>query len=246
MFDFAISQNQRRRPTRRIFASYILSCLIHLICLLLVIRYPQLLQGGKYHHFHPLSVIANLLSASDKTADEDKDWRTVAVLRGPMMQPSAATLKKYLHDWNQKGPGSSPIRIRWGNEEKALENSPPMPRTHQEPKTSAPVAVPPPNEGIESGAAGTASAQSPGGNLTDAASGSSSSSTTVQADSKKATVNLPPPAPKPDIASNSPPTSIPNGIKPHANNTSQSSGVFENEQKAIQSPGSGIFGTGGI
>jgi len=250
MFEFAISRNQRQRPTKRVIASYIVSCLIHFFCLLLVVRYPQLLQGGKYHHFRPLSLIADLLGSSDKTADEDKNWRTVAVLRGPMMAPSAATLKKYLHDWDQKGPGSSPIRIRWGNEEKALENSPPMPKTHQEP--SAPVALPPPNEGIVGGAAGTASAQPSGGNSTDASSGSSSSSITVQADSnsgKKATVNLPPPAPAPksEVAGNSPPTSIPNGVKPPVNNSSQSpSKVFENEQKAIQSPGSGIFGTGGF
>jgi TonB family protein len=249
MFEFAISRNQRRRPTKRIIASAIFSCLAHVLFFFLVIRYPQLLEGGKYHHFRPLSALANLLGSSDKTADEDKDWRTVAILGGPMMQPSAETLKKYLHNWDQKGSGPPPVRIRWGNEEKALENAPPMAKLRQEPKPIAPVAMPPPNEGITGSATGTANAQPSGGNSADAASGSSGS---IQGDSnsgKKGTVNLPPPVttPKPDIASNNPPNSIPNGVKPPTNNSSQSSvKEFENEQKAIQSPGSGIFGTGGF
>lgn len=249
MFEFAISRNQRRRLSKRIIGSYIVSCLLHLLFILLVIRFPQFFQGGKYHHFHPLSAIANLLGYKTADADEDKNWRTVAVLRGPMMQPSAATLKRYLHDWDKKGSGSPPVRIRWGNEEKTLENAPPMPRIRQEPKPIAPVALPSPSEGMAGSTTGTASGQPSGGNSGDAASGSSAA---IQADSnsgKKGTVNLPPPAPAPktDTASNNAPNAIPNGVKSPPNNTSQSSGkVFENEQKAIQSPGSGMFDTKGF
>ncbi len=247
MFEFAISRNQQRRPTKRIIASYILSCLIHFCCLFVLIRYPQLLQGGKYHHFHPLSAIASLLGS--KTEDEDKSWRTVAVLRSPMTQPSAETLKKYLHDWNQKGSGPPPVRIRWGDEEKALENAPPMPRLRQEPKPSAPVALPPPNEGMAGSATGTASGQPSGGNSGDASSGSS---TIVQADSnsgKKGTVTLPPPAPVPktDVAGNNPPSTIPNGVKSSSSNANQSSvKVFDDVQKAMRSPESGLFDTKGF
>jgi len=248
MFEFAISRNQRRRLSKRIIGSYIVSCLLHLLFILLVIRFPQFFQGGKYHHFHPLSAIANLLGS--KTANADgKDWRTVAVLRGPMMQPSAATLKKYLYDWDKKGSGLPPVRIRWGNEEKALENAPPMPRVSQEPKPITSVALPPPSEGMAGSITGAANGQPSGGNSGDNSSGSSS---IPQADSnpgKKAIGTMPPPgpAPKSEVASNNAPNAIPNGVKSPPNNTSQSSvKVYENEQKAIQSPGGGFFDTKGF
>jgi len=239
MFEFAISRNQRRRPTRRIYASWVVSCLFHLCLLGLLIQYPQLLRGGMYHHFRPLSVITNLFGS--KTQDEDNNWRTVAVLRGPMMAPSATTLKKYLKDWNDKGSGSPPIRIRWGDEQKsALRNLPPMPRVREEPKPQ--VVLPPPNEMASAG--GTA------GNSSENASGAS---TTVQADpsgGKRGTVNLPPPgpAPKTEVASNNAPSSIPNGVKPPSNITKppDSVKVFQDEHKAISSPESGFFDTGGF
>jgi TonB family protein len=234
MFDFAISKNQQRAPSMRIFASWAVSCCVHLCFLLLLIQYPQLLRGGMYHRFHPLSMLTSLLGATP--ADDDRNWRTVAVLRTPLIEPSALTLKKYLKDWSQKGPDSPPIRIRWGAEQKkALENSPPMPRLVQNP--NADNRLPPPNEAV----AGTTA-----GNSTESAPGSSA---TAQADpnaGKRGNVALPPPSPtsKPEVASNNPPSSIPSGIKPPPAITQppkETVKIFEDEQKAIRSPDSGFF-----
>jgi TonB family protein len=233
MFDFVISKDRQRRSPTRIFASWIISCLIHACFLLLLIQYPQLLRGGMYHRFHPLSAIANLFGTTPP--DDDSNWRTVTILQTPMIEPSAATLKKYLKDWSQKGAESPPISIRWGNEQKrALENLPPMPKIIQEP--NAPNRLPPPNEAPARGAlAGNSTESTPG------------SSTIVQADpnaGKAGTVNLPPPGPasKSEVASNNPPSSIPEGIKPPvAPQPKESAKVFENEQKAIRSSDSGFF-----
>jgi TonB family protein len=237
MFDFVISKDQQRRSPTRIFASWVVSCLVHVCFLLMLIQYPQLLRGGMYHHFRPLSAIANLFGTTPP--DDDSNWRTVTVLRTPMIEPSAATLKKYLKDWNQEGPESPPIRIRWGNEQKkALQNLPPMPRIIQKP--NAPDRLPPPNETPATGASA--------GNSTESKPGSSSS-TVPQADQnagKNGTVNLPPPGPaaEPEVAGNMAPSSIPQGIKPQpvTPQPKDSVKIFENEQKAIRSSDSGFFG----
>jgi TonB family protein len=236
MFDFAISKNQQRRPTTRLFASWVVSCLVHLCFILLLIQYPQVLRGGMYHRFHPLSLITNLLGSAP--VDDDKNWRTVAVLRTPMVEPSATTLKKYLKDWGQRGPDSPPIRIRWGDEQrKALENSPPMPRIPKDP--NAPDHYPPPNE--------TTAAGVMGGNATQSSPGSSAIAPADPNAGKRGTVYLPPPSPasKPEAAINNPPSSIPDGIKPPpalAPPPKESVKIFEDEQKAIRSPESGFFG----
>jgi len=244
MFDFAISRNQPRRPTKRIFASWIVSGLIHFFVLLMLIQFPELLRGGMNYRFRPSTLLTNIFGP--KQEDTGKDWRTVTVLR-PMMAPSAATLKKYLPDWDKKGSGSTPIRIRWGDEQrKALENAPPVPKIRREPK--APNLLPPPNE-----AAGTstASAQSPSGNSLENSAGSPA---TVPVDAnagKKGTLNLPPPGPasKPEVAGSSPPSPVPSGVKPPSTATQEQKGtdkVFDNELQAIRSPESGVFDTKGF
>jgi TonB family protein len=235
MFDFAISRYQRRRPTSRLFAAWTVSGLGHLCLLLLLIQYPQLLRGGMYHRFRPISALANLFGSPSE--DDDKNWRTVAVLRSPMVEPSAATIKKYLKDWGKTGPGTPPIRIRWGDEQrKALENAPPMPRIKQEPKATT--VLPPPSE--------SAAAGSQAGNSTEASQGSSTAGQTDLNAGNRGPGNLPSPgAPaKPEVASNNPPGSIPSGVKQPSTATpssKESVKVFENEQKAIQSPESGFF-----
>ena len=107
MFDFAISKNQQPRPTRRLFASWSVSCAVHILLLFLLIQYPELLRGGMYHRFRPVSALANLFSPQTQD-DETKDWRTVAVIKTPLIQPSAATLKKYMKDWNAKNSSLPP------------------------------------------------------------------------------------------------------------------------------------------
>jgi TonB family protein len=235
MFDFVISKDQQRRSPMRIFASWIISCLVHVCLLLLLIQYPELLRGGMYHRFRPLSAIANLFGTTPPN-DED-NWRTVTVLRTPMAEPSAATLRKYLKDWDQKGPDSPPINIRWGNEQKrALQNLPPMPKIIQNP--NAPNRLPPPNESPGTGVST--------GNSTES---TPASSPTVQVEPntvKKGTVELPAAGTpsKSEVAGNSAPSSIPQGIKPPAvtPQPKESVKIFENEQKAIHSPDSGFFG----
>jgi TonB family protein len=239
MFEFAISRNQQRRPSRRFFVSSTVSCLAHICFLLLLIQYPQLLRGGMYHRFHALSALTNLFGS--QADDDDKNWRTVTVLRSPMMEPSAATIKKYLHPDDGKGSGSAPVKIRWGDEERAaLENARRMARLEQDSK--AQVVLPPPSE------ANAAGNQAQAGRSED----SSAASSVVQIDAgKKGTANIPPaaPPPKTDIASNIAPTAIPNGIKPPppvSQPPKDNVRVFDNEQKALRSPDSGFFDTKGF
>jgi len=247
MFDFAISQSQKKRPTRRIFISWVASCLVHAIVLLLLVQYPQLLRGGIYHRFRAVALLLG-----QKADGGDKDWRTVTVLKDPskMLVPSAETLKKLLFDWNKKGQGTPPVRIGWGDVKSTLlDNAPPMPRVRKEDKQ--PELSLPPNETTFAGSAAAQGDQSqPGQSGSDSSSG--------QADStggRKGTINLPPPgpAPKSETASSVAPTKIPDSIKPAPGSTAgknqngpDSVKIFENEQKAIRSPDSGFFDTKGF
>ena len=148
MFDYAISRNQRQRPTNRILAACVASSVVHMILLLMIVQFPQLLQGGMLNRFRVLSMITN--SLTQKTSDQENDWRTVAVLRpqSKMQAPSAEQLKKLLYDWSKKGTGKEapPIRIRWGNEQKAAlkENALSAPRIKQE--SRSPILSLPANE----------------------------------------------------------------------------------------------------
>jgi TonB family protein len=250
MFDFVISQNQRRRPTGRVYASYVTSLLIHFLIMLILINFPQLLKGGMVHRFRPLALIVGGLSP-DVDKDEEK-WRTVVVLntRPKMTEPSAATLKKYLYDWSKKGAIKElpPIRIRFGDEQKATLNeaAPPMPKVKQESK--APQLSMPANELAAAVSAGSLSGQPQSGQTVDA-SKSAADFRDEMGSGKKDTINLPPPgsAPKSDAASNAAPTSIPKGVQ-QPPNPPQTSGfkVFEDEQKAIHSSDSGFFDTKGF
>jgi|WetSurMetagenome_2_1015567.scaffolds.fasta_scaffold21947_2 TonB family protein len=237
MFDFAISKNQQPRPTRRLFASWSVSCAVHILLLFLLIQYPELLRGGMYHRFRPVSALANLFSPQTQD-DETKDWRTVAVIKTPLIQPSAATLKKYMKDWNAKNSSLPPINLRWGDEQKkALENLPPMPKVQQEPKAA--VVLPPANDATPAG--------SPAGNTTQSSPGSSAIGQVDPNTGRKGPVGLPPPGPpgKTDTASTNPPASIPDGVKPPSNvapPSKENMKVFDNEQQAIRSPDSGFFG----
>jgi len=213
--------------------------MVHLLLLVLLIQYPQLLRGGMYHRFRPIfgGGLSTLFDSQNEPA-EDKDWRTVAVIETPMIQPSAATIKKYAKNFDEKNSTLPPINLRWGEEQKkALSNLPPMPKVRQEPKAT--VVLPPANDAVSAG--------SMAGNSTQSSQGSSP---VVQVDpnaAKKGTVGLPPSGPpgKTETASNNPPTSIPDGVKPPAAVAAPSKEnvkVFDTEQQAIRSPESGFFG----
>jgi TonB family protein len=246
MFDYAISRNQRQRPTYRIIAACIASSVVHIILILTIIQFPQLLQGGMLSRFRVISMITS--SLTQKANDRENDWRTVAVLRpqSKMQAPSAEQLKKLMYDWSKKRTGNEapPIRIRWGNEQKAAlkENARPAPKIKQEPRT--PDLSPPANESISTTPGSTVETQPSAGKNTDSAPGSFATARTESPAGKKDVINLPPPGSpaKSEPAVNAPPRSTPEGIK-------QSPGaykVFEDEQKAIHSAESGFFDTKGF
>lgn len=244
MLEYAISRNQRRRLTKRVFVSWIASCICHAFMLLMLIQFPQLLRGGIYHRFRALSSVLD-----PGSEDNDKNWRTVAVLRNPspMTAPSSATLRKYAYDWSKKESAAPPVRIRWGDEQKAalIEDPAPIPRTKspQQPKPSLP--------------ADDIAAQNAQSAPANPASGSFPNVVQIDPNARNS-IYLPPPAQeaksKPEIAGNIAPSFIP-ATKPGpgaSNAQKNQSGpepvarIFENEQQALRSPEGGLFDTKGF
>jgi len=203
-----------------------------------------------YHRFR----ITALIEGSQPESRFDADnWRTVTVVRtSPMMTPSAATLKKHLYDWDRKEKegGVPPVQVRWGTEQEAAlrETSVPVPRVQQDgeelklPHPIPEAAEAPTFTGEESGKPGSSASGFPIEAIrTDSSAGNG------------ATVYLPPPgtAPAPpaetSAAASTAPASIP---KPPAEaalvRSEPATKVFENEQKAIHSEGSGLFDTKGF
>jgi TonB family protein len=241
MFDFAISQNRRQPLTGRHLASWIVSCIAHLLALLLLIQYPQLLLGGMAYNFRSFPLISRILGP--KSNDDNRNWRSVAILSDPskMSAPSAATLKKYLIDWNKKGQ-NAPIQVNWGDVQAALADLPPMPRVRQkakDPKLSLPA-----NDLASAGSAAASEDK-------DAASASSTPGPSDSDAERKRTINLPPPEPAPvtEASIDNPPSKIPDSIKPPPDTSPETTNgvkVFEDEQKAIHSRESGFFDTKGF
>jgi TonB family protein len=244
MFDYAISKNQRHKPTGRILASFVVSSVLHILLIITLIQFPQLLQGGMFSRFRIFALISERLAP--KTTDDENNWRTVAVLRpqSKMESPTAEQLKKLLYDWHKKGTekGNPPIQIRWGNEQKAALNTPPPPRIRPEPK--APEPPPPSSESAGMTPGSAAEIPSAAAKSTETTSGSPLAVRVDSSAGKKEAINLPPPGPPPksDTAENKAPSSIPDGVKQPAENYK----VFENEQQAVRSSESGFFGTKGF
>jgi TonB family protein len=241
MFDFAISQTERRRPGKRVFASWILSCLVHLLTLLLLIQFPQLLQGGMYHRYRAFPLISNILGP--KSEDDTESWRTVAVLKDPshMSAPSAATLKKYMYDWDKKESGPPPIRLSWGDVEISRPDLPPVPRIRQD--SESPDISLLPNELAATGPSSAANAGET------ASEGFAAQSGEEAKKKEPAYISSQKPAPETELAENTAPKKIPDSIGrsteiPPAEKDDIR--VFEDEQKAIRSPDSGFFDTKGF
>lgn len=252
MFEFAIEQQRRHPPSRRFYAAMLLSCLSHLLAVLVLLEYPQLLGPGlKTWLRRPL-----FFTSSTST---EPATRLVAVLGGggKMAMPSAETLKKNTYNWEaHRSDGSiPPIRLKWSGDsaeaaktaEKAAPPLKPVPGV-QEPKTAQETGAKPPD-------AASASPVQPAANATGDAAG------------KGATVYLPPPSnveprqiPKKvsETTGMVSPSAIPGpdktGAVPGNMTKSPSSAqtksppaqVFENEQKAIRSEGTGFFDTKGF
>jgi len=230
-----------------------MSCCCHLFMLQMLIQFPQLLQGGMYHRFRVLRSVRDMLAPPSE--DDDRDWRTVAVLRDlPMTAPSSATLRKYAYDWNKEQPGTPPVRVRWGDEQKAAlsADSGPIPRVPQAKEQPPP---PLPVGDIAAAEAARLSSGQPGEE--DQASISASNAPRLDS-AGRGSLYLPPPAQEAKqpsgAATNNAPGSIPSS-KPAAaslnlqKNQSQpepAARIFENEQQALRSPEGGLFDTKGF
>jgi TonB family protein len=244
MFDFVISHNQRRKLTGRFFVSATVSCIIHILMLVVLIENPWILKGGIYRHFRGLILSTN--KTEEFTPDtEDENYRVVAVLR-PMTAPSADILNKLIYDWDNppKEEDEPPARIRWGNDEKtALDEDIKITSTVETKPAPAP--------------AGTEDAADLAGSLKDTASGpagtaeaqSSESAGMVleTTDKKEAMTPLEESSPEENVALNVTPARIPDTIPPpERTDTPENIKIFENEQQAIDHRGeSGIFGAQG-
>jgi TonB family protein len=196
MFDFVISRNQQRRSAKRIFASWMASCLMHFIALFLLIEYPELLRRPDHWHFRILWQLP--------TKDESQKWRTVTVLPSKMTMPSDETLRKLLSDSGKKGPGAKPIPIHTNNLQAVVSDRHAKPIV--QPQVSFP-SRPPANESSSpvsvSSKPGTGSPESLAGNQNVGDSG------------KQGTAKLPPSVsdPKPAIDSMTvAPAKTPNSI----------------------------------
>jgi TonB family protein len=231
MFDFVISGTKKRSPARRIFASWMTSCLAHFIVLILLIEYPELLRGGIYHNFRSIWDP----QTNDQTNDDSQSWRTVAVLPSKMTMPSAETLKKLLSNSKEKVPGTTQVRIRLGDLKAVLSNQPTTPRVRN---SSQP---PPANVAASAGSlpptSQTGNSGSLAGNQNDGNPG------------KQSAIRLPPPGPEPksEVAANPfAPSKVPNSIiTPTDTPTDSVKNVKTPEDaKIIRSPADGIFDRG--
>ncbi len=241
MFEFAISRNQRRRPSKIIIGSWVASCLVHGLLIIVLIENPQLLRGGRIHDFRGIYLPWKLFENSE----DDIENNRIVTFTKPMEMPSEATLKKYLRGRDKKGENPLTVKVPWKGGPDISLNKQAAPRAKvQEPKTPEVATVtdktaPSPREPV-SGGQESASKNS---GLTAGAQ------TNAQGDEGKlTTVVLPPPSPaRPEIAKNVPPAAMPNSITPSASpNGRESVKVFGSEKEALSREGSGFFETEGF
>jgi len=233
MFDFAISQHKKRRPTRLVLASYFLSILSHIVALIILIENPGLLSTGINQWLQQFPVIVSSPSVTGKES------RIVTFMPNRMDEPSQATLQT-IHPFESHTP---PFRIRWGPNEianlgvdKPLPAVKPVPgKEEPKPQGEANTTEKPASTAAAGEPAGAGATGAPGGRV----------------------VPLPPPDTVPkevpknvETASNAAPTSIPTTPAPPKPTPPQSAQaapkVFENQQQAIRGEGSGLFDTKGF
>ncbi len=254
MFEYAISQHRKHPPSRRFFASTALSCVLHVLTLFLLIEYPQLLSPGRNPWFRQPAILTALFSRDLGAQKEADSWRTVTFVGktagNKMVAPSAETLRKYLYDWSKQKGGTPTVRVRWGNEKEAGTADTAVPRAKPVPGLQEPKPV------------GVAEAA-----MAPPAAGGEGAPQVAQADSGsgRGTVYLPPPQPdartarRPETSQNVAPTSVPSGItQPEPSQpapapkpaspaaTKPGTQIFQDEQKAIRTEGSGLFDTRGF
>ena len=247
MFEFAIAQQQKRKPGRRFLASVVASCLCHAAFLLVLIEYPQLLKLGTNQWL--------LQPIVTQSPAEEKEWRQVAVVgTSKMQQPPPEILRKYAYNWRElQGSGergAPPVNLSWGNKVR-------LPREEEKKPPTRPAMGTEDTKTAQAGdPAASAVAPEPG-----AASGAAG---TPSKDEKAATVYLPPPEPPkepsriPDKIADAgnavrnppaPPKQVPaetEKTEPKPPQAKPQARVFENEQAAIRTEGSGFFDTRGF
>ncbi len=153
MFEYAVGHYQKHPPSKRLLASWVVSCLCHLAAVVVLIQYPELLQGGINKWFRQPIL---------GPPEGGKSWRNLTVVSSQLQMPPPEILKKYVYDWNRtktEGKGPPPIRvnIRAGTNlpavapPKSIPNRPAQPTTPPIPITTTPLpatpAVTPSGEG---------------------------------------------------------------------------------------------------
>lgn len=122
MFEYAVGQYQKHPPSKRLLASWVMSCICHVVAVLVLMEYPQLLQGGMNEWFRQ-----RVFSPPEGS----RPWRNVITMGSQLQMPPPEVLKKYIYDWNRaktEGKGPPPIRvnIRAGTNERPA--APPKPQ----------------------------------------------------------------------------------------------------------------------
>ena len=249
MFEFAIAQQRRKPPSRRFYAAVCVSLLSHLLAVVILIEYPQLLGSGLRSWLRRPVFFTT-------TVTREPAWRLAAILGkgGRMEMPPADVLKKNTYNWDEhrEGAPAPPIRIRWGGE---LADSRKADKPTPAIKPAMGTQEPKPPE-----VAGTAASKP------EERPANPSGTSQGETGGKGVAISLPPPQPAAEprqipkkVAETGgmvSPSAIPGtdkGVAASASvNTSKpaqakpAAQVFENEQKAIRSEGSGLFDTKGF
>ena len=263
MFEFAISQHRKRKPTRRWLLCSVVSCAAHVAALVVLVEHPELLRPGKGHWLSHLL----RLEPSAKVRTE-RDWRTVAVVGGSgrMLGLSGEALRKYAYDWN-RGTGTrteATVRVRLDKGAERGERG----RRGFTPAlgTKEPKPAPGSPEGVRAAEApkdaqpGKTAADTAGAPVNVAGAPGSEPASPNQ---RGTVVYLPPEtaprqAPKKvaETAVGAAPVAIPSGVtappepaRPASKAPSQTKGepkVFADQQQAIRTEGTGFFDTKGF
>jgi len=254
MFEFAIEQSRKRPPTRRFMASVFASITFHCLIVAALIQFPELLRPGLVHWFRPPSLGASL--------SPKETWRTVTFVGSStkMEMPAADVLKRYVYSWDREASkGNTPaFRVQWSaplslpdEAEKTAKPVPGLQEPMVAPAASLAAAAPP---------AGDPSAVVPNENQVSGAPFEVKNDPSANSGSEKTvTIFLPSPSKgdvNPGPAKTGTPSRIPSETKVSENRNAAAAGqkaggqeahkVFENEQAAIRTEGSGFFDTRGF
>ncbi len=135
MFEFAISRNQIRRPSKLIILTGVASCLIHFLVIIVLVKNPELLRGTVIQHIRSIHIFY-------RTPQKQMENNRIVTILRPIEIPSAALLKKYMAAL-KKGDSPPPVRIRLNDNLKiaSANKLPPAPKL-PESKQKSDIALP--------------------------------------------------------------------------------------------------------